>query len=152
MTAFFIALHALAAAIWVGGMFFAYVVLRPSVASLAAVERAALWEGVLGRFFVWVGAAVLVLLVSGYWLVLVSLGGLAAAGMHVHLMQLTGWLMFLLFGHLVAVPWRRFRRARAAGDTAGAGRWLAQIRTIVLANLLLGLVTIALGASGRFWG
>ena len=45
------ALHPLAAAIWVGGMFFAYFVIRPGVADLAPPERLRLWDRVFGRFF-----------------------------------------------------------------------------------------------------
>ena len=37
--AFAIAIHTLAAAIWVGGMFFAYMVLRPSAGPLEAPVR-----------------------------------------------------------------------------------------------------------------
>lgn len=133
-------------------MFFAYVVLRPSVGEFAPVERLALWRRVFGRFFPWVGAAVVVLLLSGYWLTFVTFGGFGAIGVHVHVMQLTGWLMFLLFGHLFFVPWRRYQQAVEAGDGAAAGRWLGQIRLIVMINLLLGLLTIAIGSSGRFWG
>ena len=67
-------------------------------------------------------------------------------------MQLTGWIMFLLFFHLYFVPWGRLRRALAAGDLEGAGRQLGQIRRIVAINLALGIVTVAVGSSGRWWG
>jgi uncharacterized membrane protein len=46
-----LAIHTLAAVIWVGGMFFAHVVLRPSAKPLDPATRLALWERVLGRFF-----------------------------------------------------------------------------------------------------
>jgi len=39
--ALLIALHVLAVVVWVGGMFFAYVVLRPSAGPLAAEVRRA---------------------------------------------------------------------------------------------------------------
>jgi uncharacterized membrane protein len=151
MSALALALHALAAAIWVGGMFLAYMVLRPSAAALTAGERLALWQRVFNGFFPWVIAAIAVLLVSGYWLLFVTYGGFASVGIHVHVMHLTGWLMFLLFFHLFFVPWKRYQRAMAAGDNGLAARWLNQIRTIIAANLSLGLLTVAIGASGRFW-
>ena len=151
MSALALALHALAAAIWVGGMFLAFVVLRPSVAALSAGDRLALWQRVFGGFFPWVIAAIVVLLVSGYWLLFVTYGGFASVGVHVHVMHLTGWLMFLLFFHLYFVPWKRYQRAMAAGDNGQAARWLGQIRTIIAVNLGLGLLTVAIGASGRFW-
>ena len=146
-----VALHALAAVIWVGGMFFAHVLLRPSVAELAAADRLALWRRVLGRFFPWVLGCIAVLLITGY-AGLLGLGGFARAGMHVHVMQLTGWIMFLLFFHLYFAPWRRFQKAVADGAMDEAGRQLATIRKVVGINLVLGLLTAAIGASGRFWG
>ena len=151
MAALSLALHALASAIWVGGMFFAYVVLRPSVGQLAAGDRLALWQRVFSGFFPWVIGAIVVLLLSGYWLLFVTYGGFGGAGVHIHVMHLTGLLMFLLFFHLFFVPWKRYQRALAADDSAGAGHWLGQIWLIIAVNLGLGLLTIAIGASGRFW-
>ncbi len=151
MAALSLAIHALASAIWVGGMFFAYVVLRPSVGPLETAERQALWQRVFSAFFPWVIGSIVALLASGYWLLFVTYGGFGGAGVHIHIMHLTGLLMFLLFFHLFFVPWKRYRRALAAADTADAGRWLGQIRMIIAINLGLGLFTIAIGASGRFW-
>ena len=151
MSALALALHALAAAIWVGGMFLAYVVLRPSVAALPAGDRLALWQRVFSGFFPWVIAAIVVLLFSGYWLLFVTHGGFASVGVHVHIMHLTGLVMFLLFFHLYFVHWKRFQGAVAAADNEQATRWLGQIRTIIAVNLGLGLLTVAIGASGRFW-
>lgn len=145
------ALHALAATVWVGGMLFAYAVLRPSLGPLAPAERLGLWRRVLGRFLAWAGAAVLVLLVTGYILLLGYFGGFAGAGVHVHIMHLTGWLMFLLYGWLVAGPWRRYRAAIDAGRLEAAAPELDRIRRIVATNLGLGVLTIALGAGGRFF-
>jgi uncharacterized membrane protein len=146
-----VALHALAAVVWVGGMFFAYVLLRPSVGELAAGDRLRLWERVLGRFFPWVIGCIAVLLLTGYHMLFAGFGGFAGAGLHVHVMQLTGWLMFLLFFHLYFAPWRRFRRAVGAAELEGAAARLGQIRLIVAVNLALGLFTVAVGASGRYW-
>ena len=117
----FSALHALAVIVWVGGMFFAHVVLRPSVSALEPPQRLALMDRVLGRFFVWVWVAVVVLPATGYGLVFLALGGFAAAGMHVHLMQAIGWIMIIVFVFLHAVPYRRFHGAVTAEDWATAG-------------------------------
>lgn len=152
MTALLIALHVLAAVVWVGGMFFAYVVLRPSVGGIEpAPERPRLWRRVFARFFPWVTAAVAVLIVSGYALVFGHFGGMDAVGLHVHVMQGLGWIMFLLYGHLYFASWSRFRRAVDAGDLAAASPALAGIRRIVAINLVLGLAVVAIGASGRYW-
>ena len=151
MSSLALAFHALAAAIWVGGMFLAYVVVRPSVSVLQAGDRFRFWERIFSGFFPWVIAAIVVLLMSGYWLLFVTYGGFAKVGVHVHIMHLTGWVMFLLFFHLYFVPWKRFQRALAASDSDQAARWLGQIRLIIATNLGLGLLTVAIGASGRLW-
>ena len=144
--------HALAAVIWVGGMFFAYMVLRQALGPVDAHARLDLWRHVLGRFFPWVWASIVALLLSGYGMIFLGLGGFAEAGVHVHVMQVTGLLMMALFLHLYFAPWRRLQRALAQSDDQMATRQLTQIRRIVATNLVLGLVTVAIGASGRYWG
>ena len=147
-----VALHALAAVIWVGGMFFAYVLLRPSVSELTVPVRLQLWRRVLGRFFGWVLGCIAVLLLTGYHMIFAGFGGFGAVGLHVHIMQLTGWVMFLSFFHLYFAPWKRFRIAVDGGVFDEAAGHLNTIRTVVAINLLLGLLTVAIGASGRHWG
>ena len=144
-------LHVLAAVVWVGGMFFALVVLRPATGSLDPVARLALWERVLGRFFAWVIAAIVLLLLSGFGLVSAVFGGFAHLALYINLMMAIGIIMMLLFFHLYFAPWRRFRAAVERRDGAGAAAQLAQIRWIVTVNLVLGLLTVAIGAS-RHWG
>jgi uncharacterized membrane protein len=144
--------HVLGAVIWVGGMFFAYVVLRPATGTLDPHVRLDLWGEAFRRFFPWVWASVVALPVSGYGMIFLGLGGFAGAGVHVHVMQAIGWLMIALFLHLYFAPWPRLRRALATGDDQAAARQLAQIRRIVAINLALGLLTTAVGASGRYWG
>jgi uncharacterized membrane protein len=149
--AMLVALHALAAVAWVGGMFFAYMVLRPSAGPLEPRLRLALWQRVFSRFFPWVWASIAVLLASGYAMLFLHFGGFKGAGLHIHVMQATGIVMMLLFLHLFFAPWRRFSRAVEAGQFDSAARSLNQIRCIVAINLVLGLITIAAGVSGRFW-
>ncbi|MGH6913562.1 MAG: CopD family protein [Geminicoccales bacterium] len=145
-------LHILGAIVWVGGMFFAYIVLRPVTGEMEGPARLALWRGVLRRFFPWVFASIAALLASGYLMLFWGLGGFAGAGVHVHVMQLLGWVMILLFLHLYFVPWRRLQRALDGGDAATAARQLGHVRLIVAINLVLGLIVSAIGASGRYWG
>lgn len=145
-------LHSLAAVVWVGGMFFALLALRPATAPLDPGARLDLWSRVLGRFFAWVIAAIALLLISGYGMIFGVFGGFAGTGLHVHLMQALGILMILLFFHLYFAPWRRFRAAVARRDNPEAARQLDQIRRIVTINLSLGLLTVAIGSSGRYWG
>jgi uncharacterized membrane protein len=149
--AILVALHALAAVAWVGGMFFAYMVLRPSAGPLEPRLRLALWQRVFSRFFPWVWASIAVLLASGYAMLFLHFGGFKGAGLYIHVMQATGILMMLLFLHLFFAPWRRFSRAVESGEFDSAAHSLNQMRRIVAINLVLGLITIAAGASGRFW-
>jgi uncharacterized membrane protein len=141
-------LHTLSAVIWVGGMFLAYVVLRPAAGPLDPAVRLALWHRVFSGFFPWVFASVILLLITGFTL---FLGGYAA-GPHIHAMMAIGIIMILIFLHLYFAPWRRFRAAIAAGNNAVAAAQLNQIRYLVLANLILGLINVAIGGSGRYWG
>ncbi|HXC27173.1 MAG TPA: CopD family protein [Stellaceae bacterium] len=143
--------HALAAVVWVGGMFFAHQVLRPAAAGLEPAPRLTLWSRVLGRFFAWVFVAIVLLLASGFALVSGVFGGFRAAGLYIQLMMGLGIVMMLLFLHLYFAPWRRFRAAVARQDWADGGRQLGQIRTLVTVNLVLGLLVVAIGGSGRYW-
>ena len=145
-------LHTLSAVVWVGGMLFAHQILRPAAAALDPGPRLQLWSRVLGRFFAWVIVAIVLLLATGYILVLGVLGGFSRVGLHVNVMQGIGILMMLLFFHLYFAPWRRFRLAVGREDWAEGGRQLGQIRTIVTINLMLGLIVVAIGSSGRYWG
>ncbi|MBM3510628.1 MAG: hypothetical protein FJX61_10920 [Alphaproteobacteria bacterium] len=145
-------LHVLAAIVWVGGMFFAYVCLRAAAGPLAPPERQQLWARTFERFFRWVWAAVVLLPLTGTWMIVHGLGGYGAAGFGVHAMQAIGGLMILIFLHLYFAPYRRFKAALAAGDTPAAGAALDKIRTIVGLNLVLGLGTAAIAAGARYWG
>ena len=143
--------HSLAAVVWVGGMFFALLALRPAGGALEPGLRLELWSRVLGRFFAWVIAAIVLLLVSGYGMVFGVFGGFADIGVYVQIMQGLGIIMMLAFFHLYFAPWRRMKRALARRDYPAAARQLYQIRLIGTFHLLLGLVTVAVGGSGRYW-
>ena len=67
-------------------------------------------------------------------------------------MMALGIAMMAIYAHLYFAPWKRFRRAVAASDWPGAAKELGQIRRIVAVNLALGLVTVLIGASGRYIG
>ena len=146
-----IALHVLAVVVWVGGMFFAYMVLRQSAGPLESEARLTLWHRVFRRFFPWVWASIVVLLASGYGMMFLYFCGFSGAGLYIHVMQGIGIVMMLLFLHLFFAPWRRFSDAVEGKHFPEAAERLGQIRRIVAANLVLGLVTIVVGASGRFW-
>ena len=51
MTAFALALHVLGAVVWVGGMFAAYMCLRPAAGPLDPPVRLKLWRAFFQKFF-----------------------------------------------------------------------------------------------------
>jgi uncharacterized membrane protein len=144
-------LHLLAATLWVGGMFFAVVALRPAAAELDPAHRMKLWADVLSRFFRWVWIAAALLLATGLWMIFGVLGGMQHVGLHVHLMFGLGLLMMLILGHVWFAPFRRLRRAVADGHWADAGKALNQIRVFISVNLVLGLAVMAIASGGRYF-
>jgi uncharacterized membrane protein len=151
LTILLLAVHLLAAVFWVGGMAFAYTVLRPAAGALDALVRLGLWRRVFARFLPWVGASIVALLVSGFALAFLLFGNLANAPAYINAMAAVGIIMMLLYLHLVFAPWRRFRAAIDGGVPPEAARRLNQIRIIVGVNLLLGVVTLIIGGTGLYW-
>jgi len=146
-----ITVHILLAVIWVGGMFFAYMALRPVAASLLEPPlRLPLWVQTFARFFPWVWAAVVLLPATGYWMILGPFEGFANAGWHIHLMQLTGWAMIAIYLHVYFAPYRRLQRAVADQNWPEGAKQLALIRRLIGINLILGLVTVAIATGGAY--
>ncbi|WP_028487869.1 CopD family protein [Thiothrix lacustris] len=146
-----LALHVLAIVIWVGGMFFAYTVLRPVAASvLEPPQRLTVWAGVFGRFFPWVWASIIIVLASGYWMLLGPFGGFANAPVFVHIMNGLGLIMMLIFMHVYFAPYQKLRKAVADQRWPDGGKALAQIRVLVGINTLIGLITIVIAAGGKY--
>jgi len=146
-----LAVHVLAAVIWVGGMAFAYWFLRPAAGR--ALDRAArldLWHDVFSRFFPAVWVAAIALLVSGYVVIFAGFDGFAHVGWSVHLMHGLAWVMLAIFAYVFFVPWRRLRRALDSADHDDAVEALDRIRRFVALNLTLGLIVVAAASGGRY--
>ena len=92
----------------------------------------------------------LLLPLTGYWIIFAVYGGMTNTRIYVHVMNGLGLLMIALFVFLYVVPYRGLRRSVAAGDWETGARRLAAIRRIVGTNLLLGLATIIIAAGGRY--
>jgi len=147
-----VALHALAAVVWVGGMVFAHFMLRPSLGPLEPAHRLALWGRVFARFFPTVWVALALLLGTGYAMIFAHWGGFAALPLYLHLMQGIGLVMALLFAHLWFAPYARFKAALASGEGPAAAVQLNRIRLIVTINMTLGLINAVVGPAGRYLG
>lgn len=151
MVASAVMLHVIAVVIWVGGMFFAYMVLRPVAAGqLEPPPRLRLWVGVFSMFFPWVWSSIVAILATGFWLIYGVYGGMGGVGFYVHAMLGLGIVMMLIFVHVFFAPYARLKRAVAAEDWPEGGRQLATIRKLVGVNTLLGIVTTAIASGGRF--
>ena len=141
-------LHLAGVAVWVGGMFFAWMCLRPVAASqLEPPARLRLWAAGFARFFPWVWAAVFGICLSGLMTLLAV--GFKAAPPSWHVMLLLGLVMVAIFVYVVVVPYARLKAAVAAQNWPAGGQALGRIRQLVGTNLLLGLATIAVATLGR---
>jgi uncharacterized membrane protein len=143
-----VGLHQLATIVWIGGMFFAHLALRPAVKQTVKVpDRLLLMRGVFGRFFPWVWGSILLLWGSGLWLFLVAFK--AKAPVHVHVMMGIALVMTLVFVYIYVMPYRKLKIAIDYENWSWAAAKLALIRRLILVNLLLGLITALAGSSGR---
>ena len=147
-----LALHILSAVVWVGGMFAAYICLRPAAGPLEPPYRLALWRRFFAKFLPWVWVCIVLLLGSGYWMLTAHFGGFAQAPLYINLMQGLGWIMILLFFFLFHGPWMKFKRAVDAQDWPAADTQLNRIRQTIAINLPFGIIVVAIGGTGRFWG
>lgn len=141
-------LHVLAALIWVGGMFFAWMILRPAaMAALDGPARLKLWVNVFQRFFVWVWVAVLVLPISGVGLLQLRFNGFETAPRYVQVMMGLYVVMTALFIRIQALKLPELRTAVAAEDWPAGAAALGQIRKLVGINLTVGLVLVAIASA-----
>jgi uncharacterized membrane protein len=149
--AILIVLHLLAALIWVGGMFFAHSALRPTAAEvLQPPERLTLLCGVFKRFFIWVKVSIVLLYLTGFGLISL-MGSQAKLGPHVHAMVLIAVVMTVIFGYIYASPFKKLKAAVADKHWPVGAQALGQIRVLMLTNLVLGLITVVIGAGGRYF-
>ena len=139
-------LHVISDVVWIGGMFLAYVAVRPAaVEVLEPPQRLRLWTGIFRRFFPWVWAAVALILASGF----AMMGQMGKVPVYVIVMTVIGVVMSAIFMHIYFAPFARLKRAVAAEDWKAGGAALGQIRILVGTNLALGLINIAVAMLGR---
>ncbi len=139
-----LAVHILGATIWVGGMFFSLLVLRPSLGVLEPPMRLALHAQVFQRFFRVIWHVMPLTLLSGYAILFGVYGGFRGANPYVHVMHLLGLVMAAVFVWIFLVPWKGFR-----GDAASRPAAVDRIRKAIGINFALGVVAIVMGALGN---
>jgi uncharacterized membrane protein len=139
-------LHVISDVIWVGGMFLAYMAVRPAaIEVLEPPQRLKLWTAIFRRFFPWVWAAVAILLATGFFM----MGEMRGVPPYVIAMTAIGIVMSMIFMHIFFAPFARLKRAVAAEDWKAGGAALNQIRILVGINLALGVINIAVAILGR---
>jgi len=136
-------IHLLAMFVWLGGMFFTLVCLRPALGVLEPPPlRPRLMSAVLERFFVVVSWAAGLMLGSGALMLVPG----ASAGVHptpaVVTMMALGIVMIGVFVFVRLVPFRRLQAALAASDAPAAVAALNVIRELVMLNLAIGAAIV----------
>jgi uncharacterized membrane protein len=145
---FAVALHVLAVVVWVGGMAFALFVLRPGLAALPPPQRIGVLARVFARFLPVVGAAIVVIVVSGVAMLL-QLPDLRGQGWGFHVMTGVGAVMIIVYAVLWLRLNPRLQAAATAADWPAAAGVAESMRRGVLANLVLGIVVIVAAIIGR---
>ena len=140
-----LALHLLGMTVWVGGMAYALIVLRPALAVLDPAPRMQVHLLTLKRFFLVVWHAMVVTVAAGFAMVSGVYGGFATLPWQVNTMMTLGVVMAAVFLFIFFGPYQRLRRAiRPSAEVLGT------VRTLVTVNLVLGVVVIVVASLGHF--
>ncbi|WP_122455567.1 CopD family protein [Pseudomonas viridiflava] len=141
-------LHLLAALVWVGGMFFAWMVLRPAIiAALEGPSRLKVWVQVFPRFFVWVWAAVIVLPITGIGMIQLNFTSFETAPRYVQIMMGLYVVMVALFLRIHSLQLPELQRAVEAEQWPEGVAALGRIRRLVGINLIIGLAVVVIAAA-----
>lgn len=146
-------LHILSIVVWVGGMVFALFFLRPAALMLEPPQRVRFMHAALQRFFSAVLVAVVLVLVSGVWMMGRVAKETVQAGLSFNmplnwtLMTVLGLVMMAIFGHIRFALFKRLNKALEASDWSTGGAALASIRTWVAINLAIGVAVIAIAVT-----
>jgi uncharacterized membrane protein len=144
LTASLLAIHVLSAVVWVGGMFYALVVLRPALSVLDAAPRLQMHMLTLKRFFLVVWHAMPLMLLTGWGMIIAAGWDMGHLPLYVNAMQGLGLVMAGIFLFTYFVPFRRLRRAIRPGPEL-----LGRIRILVTTNLILGVLVILIATFGQ---
>lgn len=143
-------IHVLSIVVWIGGMVFVHFFLRPATLQLEPPQRVRLMHDTLQRFFKAVLVAVVLVLVTGLWMIgrvakeSVQAGLGFAMPLDWTIMATLGIVMMTIFGHIRFALFKRLGRAVAASDWPAGGAALAAIRTWVGINLSIGVAIIVI--------
>ena len=143
-------LHLVAINVWVGGTFFAIVILGRAIKNIAAAQQLLLWQLVLERFFIWAWVAVFILLTSGTWMVYSIYGGFDTIPVYIMLMGLIALLMISVFIYIYFFPYQQYKLLVQTNDVDNCIKKLAVIRFAGTINMILGLCVVVVIGSGPY--
>lgn len=127
------ALHLLGAIVWVGGLFFLLVIMRPAMSELTPAQRVDVYRAAFHRFLRMLWIVMPAMLVTGYGMMFGQFGGIWGASWSLELQHLLGLAMSAIFVFLWFGPYQPFQQGR--------GRSIEAIRPLLEASLVLGLAT-----------
>ncbi|MES9812636.1 MAG: CopD family protein [Candidatus Thiodiazotropha sp.] len=142
-------LHIIGVIIWVGGMFFAHMVLRPALNdSLEAPQRLSLLLRVFDGFFPWVWVAVIAIVASGFWMLFMFYED--NIGLWLGFMTVVGILMSAIFVFIYAIPYQQIGVARKEDDKPKLVEAVSLIRQLILINLTFGMLVTVVAVVGKY--
>jgi uncharacterized membrane protein len=141
--------HLIAGIVWMGGMTFMLLALRPALLqTLDAQPRALLMGQVWKRFFALVLIAIVLLFATGTHLYTATFRaarlatGDGGVPLGWNVMLVLGITMMLIFGHIYFAGFKKYRLAIAKADWPAAAKAGSLIHTMTLINFTLGWVAI----------
>jgi uncharacterized membrane protein len=133
------AIHLLCVVLWVGGMAFLLLTLRPGLNTLDPAARLMLQGVVFRRFFRTIWQVMPMAIISGLLLLILSYSH-QALPWEVMVMQTGGVLMAAIFVGMVLVPNKRFQEKLAAGTATHAD--VVPIRRLIWLSLGIGAIIL----------
>ena len=141
-------LHFAGAVVWVGGMFFAYFCLRPASGQiLQPPQRLPLWAATFRLFLRYAAISVVVLLGSGFAMLLPVGVGTAPHGWLA--MMTLGLVMAGIFVYVYGVLYPRLAKNVQASAWPAAAAALNGIRRLVAINLILSVAVVVSAVSAK---
>ena len=144
-------LHAVAATLWIGGIFFAFMALRPAAQEiLQPRERLHLWQVAYRKFFRLVWLLITILIATGYYQLFFRFGGFVNSQPYLHLMHTIRLIMIVAFCYLYFSLYGKLCRLIDTEDISAASDTLKKMRPVMATNLFLGIVVTVVGVCGPY--
>ncbi len=141
--------HLLAINLWFGGTFYSVIILPRAVSALSLADQHQILLRAFSRFFNYAWLAIVLLLVSGCWMVMNIFGGFTAMPLYVTLMLLIALLMVAIFSVIYFGPFSKLKKLQ--GDVTAQQGYVSQIRMLSKVNMILGLsIIIVIGGGPHF--